>query len=459
MNNTPSRTFILVSIIVIILLAFHEVPQVSVFGVKLRHINILSDVVPEIGEDTASANGDIVKPIVPEIKKTFKEECPPGVTCFEDYADSDGNGMNCFYEALSSIKKLNRPVRIAYFGDSFIEGDILTCDLREMLQQHFGGSGIGWVDCYTDVVNFRRTINQSSTGFVEFAVNKKGFNSKLQCINQRYFVPSESASMNVRGTKYLTHSSRANGAVIYFSTENELQITTKINGTKKQCFKFNPSNGVQQLNIKDDINSINVNINNVHARTLFYGMSLESTPGVSLDNFSMRGCAGFTLSGIPQSMLGDFSRMRPYDLIILHYGLNVISDGNNTLNYKAYKVKMEKTVNYLKKFYPKTSILIVSIPDRDERYDGTITSMKGVDILSAYQQLIASDTKVAYFDLFNAMGGKGSMRKLVEHKPSLANYDYTHLNFRGGKVLAKLYYDAIIAGKNNYDRRKAFEKK
>ena len=28
---------------------------------------------------------------------------------------------------------------IAYFGDSFIEADIFTADLREMLQQEFGG--------------------------------------------------------------------------------------------------------------------------------------------------------------------------------------------------------------------------------------------------------------------------------------------------------------------------------
>ncbi len=34
---------------------------------------------------------------------------------------------------------MKRPVRIAYFGDSFIEADIFTADLREMLQQEFGG--------------------------------------------------------------------------------------------------------------------------------------------------------------------------------------------------------------------------------------------------------------------------------------------------------------------------------
>ena len=34
-----------------------------------------------------------------------------------------------------------------------------------------------------------------------------------------------------------------------------------------------------------------------------------------------------------------------------------------------------------------------------------------------------------------------------------ANKDYTHLNFKGGKRLAELYYKAILAGVENYKRR------
>ena len=49
---------------------------------------------------------------------------------------------------LDELAKAPRPVRIAYFGDSFIEADILTADLREMLQQKYGGCGVGFVDVY-----------------------------------------------------------------------------------------------------------------------------------------------------------------------------------------------------------------------------------------------------------------------------------------------------------------------
>ena len=56
--------------------------------------------------------------------------------------------------------------------------------------------------------------------------------------------------------------------------------------------------------------------------------------------------------------------------------------------------------------------------------------------------------------MFEAMGGEGSMAELVHAKPSMANYDYTHINFRGGKHLAVLLYETLIYGKEQYDRQK-----
>jgi len=49
------------------------------------------------------------------------------------------------------------------------------------------------------------------------------------------------------------------------------------------------------------------------------------------------------------------------------------------------------------------------------------------------------------------------MADMVHAKPSLANYDYTHINFRGGKHLAELLYEALVYGKEQYDRRRAYE--
>ena len=57
--------------------------------------------------------------------------------------------MAHFYALLDSLsrhKSIGRPVRVAYYGDSFIEGDILVSDLRELMQARYGGYGVGWID-------------------------------------------------------------------------------------------------------------------------------------------------------------------------------------------------------------------------------------------------------------------------------------------------------------------------
>ena len=75
--------------------------------------------------------------------------------------------------------------------------------------------------------------------------------------------------------------------------------------------------------------------------------------------------------------------------------------------------------------------------------------MKGVEELIVSQQKMAADGKMAFFNLFKAMGGKGSMAKLVDRK--LAAKDFTHINFEGGKELSKYLFDAIRVGYENYE--------
>lgn len=104
----------------------------------LRRVDILGDVrpVPEVVSEP-----DSLLPPPPKVKPAFVDTCRSGMTCIEDYSDSTLRGMTPFYRALDELAAKPRPVRIAYFGDSFIEADILTADLRAMLQERYGGCG------------------------------------------------------------------------------------------------------------------------------------------------------------------------------------------------------------------------------------------------------------------------------------------------------------------------------
>lgn len=75
-----------------------------------------------------------------------------------------------FYRALDEIQSKGRLVRIAVFGDSFIEADIFTADLREMLQKRFGGCGVGFVTITSMTSGYRPTVRHSFGGWSSHAV-------------------------------------------------------------------------------------------------------------------------------------------------------------------------------------------------------------------------------------------------------------------------------------------------
>lgn len=92
------------------------------------------------------------------------------MTCIEDYSDSTLRGMTPFYRALDELAQRPRQVRIAVFGDSFIEADILTADLRNMLQDKYGGCGVGFVTITSMTSGFRPTVRHSFGGWQSHSV-------------------------------------------------------------------------------------------------------------------------------------------------------------------------------------------------------------------------------------------------------------------------------------------------
>ncbi len=61
-------------------------------------------------------------------------------------------------------------------GDSFVEGDILTADLRERLQSAFGGrpgGGAGFAPMASPLTAFRRTVKTQSKGWTTYNIMQR----------------------------------------------------------------------------------------------------------------------------------------------------------------------------------------------------------------------------------------------------------------------------------------------
>jgi hypothetical protein len=179
-----------------------------------------------------------------------------------------------------------------------------------------------------------------------------------------------------------------------------------------------------------------------------YGTALEDNVGIVADNFSLRGNSGLILDRLDLKLCNAFAKARPYDLIILQYGLNVVSE--EILNYGWYRTRMIQVIKHIQECFPNTDLLLMGVSDRAYQNGETFETMPAVFALLYAQRQIAQRTNITFWNTFGAMGGINSMSRFVEN--NWASKDYTHLSFRGGKEIAKVFYEALMLEKEFYDK-------
>ena len=478
MRNRLSYTFWFTLLVIAGIQSLRYLPKITVGERTLRKVDLISAVrsdkpvetvaSEEVVQDSllALAPDTIDVPEEPDHHKrtVFLPEDTAQVdfTRIEEFLDSMGDGgMRNFYEAMANIETLGRPVRIAYFGDSFIEGDILTADLRAMLQQKFGGCGVGYVPVTNKNPHFRPTVTHKFSGWESHIVtDKKGFDSSLQDIYCRYFFPdgTETASVTLQGQRrYASLLDTCELSRFYFVAPDSTIITARINGGEPQRFCVEGDSTMRALTVEGRIGEVTWTVEKADSTARFFAATMDAYDGIALDNFNIRGSNGTKLANIPMSTLKSYDRLRTYDLVVLQYGLNVASEKSQ--NYTYYTVGMTKVIRHLKNAFPEASILIVGVSDRDKKDEetGEMRTMIGVRELMTDQRWLAKESNTAFWNLFEAMGGEGSIREMAEGTPQLANFDYTHINFRGGRRLAGILFKAIVYGCERYKKYADYE--
>lgn len=349
-KNRLNQVGLLTLIVLGTLLLMHRLPDITVGGRTLRRVDMLADVRPP---KPVVEEPDTLLPPLPEVKPAFVDTCKTGMTCIEDYSDSTLRGMMPFYEVLSRMETLNRPVRIAYFGDSFIEADIFTADLREMFQREFGGCGVGYVPVTSPISGYRPTVRHSFDGWSSHSSNDSiGFDKKQQDISGHYFFPREGAYVQLKGqSKYASRLDTCEVSTCYFLNKGFAAVRSRVNGEAEGDLHEEVGTGeVQAVSVEGGIGQVRWSVEQADSVT-FYGVAMDGRRGVSLDNFSVRGSSGLHLAGIPLHTLRDFHRLRTYDLIVIQYGLNVATERG--VKYDSYKKGMLTVIEHLKAPFPK----------------------------------------------------------------------------------------------------------
>lgn len=349
----------------------------------------------------------------------------------EDYTE-EGRGLKNLRMALGA----DRLARIAVIGDSYIEGDILTQDLREMLQRAHGGKGVGYMNMYSEFPGFRRSVRQGGgSGWKEYAANNS-HDSKYMGLAQHYYRLSNATSSTYKGVTALANVDNWNRSQFLFISPSDASIDITACG-EKTTHNVKGSSDVQCITV--DGNTDNFEVSTSSGSVIGLGVWLSDTTGVNVDCMSSRGFSGVTLTKVSRELTAGMSKYIDYDLIILEFGINAMSAKQK--NFDSYGKQMCKVVEHVRQCYPNADILLMGIGDRGAKRGSEVHSMSSAPYMVSAQREAARKSRCLFWDTREAMGGEDAIVRWT--RDGLANTDYVHLNHKGGRKLAESLFNAI----------------
>lgn len=342
-----------------------------------------------------------------------------------------------------------RVVRIAFFGDSYVEADIITGDVREQLQELYGGQGVGFVPFGNPLAVNRPTVAHTFDGWKNYNLIYK--KDSPEEYHDKFFVSGMisipqggQASSHYKGARFRKNIGSWSRARLIFINDGESVLDVRVNDSVQKQFRPERSPQVQQVNLSGSgMRSLDVTVSQPEG-FIGYGVVLDGMRGVAVDNYAIRSNSGIAFFGTDRQINTQIGRMLGYDLIVLQWGLNAMDP--TVTNYNNYGTSLKRVINYVKSCFPQSAVVVMGVGDRGTQKDGRFVTMEAVGAMIAVQKAAAEECGVAYWDTFEAMGGAGSIAAFVEKQ--WAAKDYTHLSYGGGRYIATRFVQALLDARN-----------
>ena len=360
--------------------------------------------------------------------------------------------LAAFYAALDSVRTM--PVRVVHYGDSQIEEDRITNVLRERWQKAYGGGGVGLLPLHQTIPT--RSMRQwlSMDGVVQTVQGgPKRYlvygPRSMRLDNDEYGVMGQVAVMDstlVAGSEDVVMCiepiDKKRQGHNYFNRVRVL--TDSVDGyILAQDTMLSPTPDTRHpllYTLPDSTTKCEIHL---QGKGKVYGVSLETPTGVIVDNLPMRGCSGNIFTKIDSTQLSDFYRETNTRLIILQFGGNMIPQTENASTISGYvRSTLRQQVRYLRACAPDAAILFIGPSDMSTNIDGQMSTYPLVPYMDKLLKKMAAEEQIAYWSMYDAMGGKDSMVRWVEN--GLAGSDYVHFTRAGANKMGRMLYEWLM---------------
>ena len=335
--------------------------------------------------------------------------------------------LGAFYQSLTTAN--TRKVHIVHYGDSQIEEDRMSSQIREVLQERFGGTGVGLMPLAQTIPS--RSVKQT------LLMNGKIISPQILYRNIVYGpkrMQREDGLYGVMGQVAFMNDS------IVAGSEQLTAICTPIDKRPRYTqVKLFADTSITYEQIGDTLH--------LQGKGAVYGISQESATGVIVDNIPMRGCLGLVFNKIDSTQLTHFYRNENVTLIIMQFGGNAIPFNEKPSTIQSIVRGLRQQVRYVQSCAPHASILFIGPSDMLTTIDGVEQSYPMVSYMDRLLNKMAQEEHIAYFSLFQWMGGNGSMARWKEI--GLAGSDGIHFMRSGARKAGNAVAEWMLEGLTN----------
>ena len=366
----------------------------------------------------------------------------------DDYRWLDG-----VFEQLESAAADSITRRITYYGDSQIEMDRMSMNLRTALQERFGGHGTGIFPAMSNVPS-GSVFHSAEGAIVHYTMY--GDSTTARAPHRRYGLMAQLCEVNGGASvSFRAPSQRTTpDNVRDFSKVSVLLAAKAGSGIRVRLqadtFRLAPqvlAEGTQGVRILswDLPHPARRGTLRFDGRAEVYGIMLDDAAGgVAVDNMPLRGSSGTQFTSIDKASIGDAIRLGGTSLVILQFGGNSMPYLRSDKRISDYMAQLRRQLDYFHEVAPGTKILFIGPSDMCRGSEGRILSYPKLPAVVDSLRNLALSHGDAYWDIFSIMGGSGSMKQWVAHKPPLAGPDYIHFTPAGADIMGRKLSDAIL---------------
>ena len=401
---------------------------------------------PQGGDVVAKAGKAHSSAVVSSSAPAQLATSPPGA----QLQDASG-ALDPFFAKLWTLQQHSEPevVTVLHYGDSPTTADLITGDVRSILQERFGDAGKGFnLGAKPWAWYGHRDVDMSDKGWTSSqkdATPVGRMKPSVYGLGGGIFAGGVGAQ-----TTYTLRGAAQTSVVVDYLGDPGGTLAVSANGTRIATIDTAGSGPMsREIALPDGTNVVRLEVTGGSVK--LFGVDFRrGTNGVIYDSLGLNGATTTVLSRTfdEPTWSAELQAAKP-SLIVINYGTNESQFGGlvETLD-RELRAAIQKT----RAAAPGVPILVMSPMDRGEHAGmNDIHTNPLIPRIVAIQQQVAADEHCAFFNTYAAMGGDGTMARWYAAKPRLITADLIHPTPQGAEYVAQLMVAALY---RSYDQWK-----